>query len=137
MLKKNDVLERVKELDFPKDAYLVFSGAVMAVHGIRETEDVDIVVSGAFFESLKQMDGWRVEFSYETAFCKRGDVEVASRLDWEEYATTFEEAKRRQDIISGVPFMSLDDVVQFKRAMGRKKDHEDINLIKTYKESKN
>ena len=39
---------------------------------------------------------------------------------------------RNSEIIDGVPFMSLNDLMELKRAMGREKDLKDIELIIEY-----
>ena len=38
----------------------------------------------------------------------------------------------RAEIIEGLPFLSLSDVLYFKRKMNRSKDLEDIRLIKEW-----
>lgn len=51
------VLNSIKSLNFPKDEYVVGSGAAMAVRGLRETRDIDMVVSPILFETCKKMAG--------------------------------------------------------------------------------
>lgn len=136
MLKKDDVLEVVKALELPADNYLVYSGAVLAACGIRKADDVDILVSEEFFEKLKEMQEWKSSRRRGTKFLRRGVIEIASRIQWDDYEITLQGALQNKNVIDGVPFMSLKDVVQFKRALDRPKDQEDIELINAYRESK-
>jgi hypothetical protein len=137
MLDKNAVLNIAKKLDLPPEQYLIFAGGSLATHGIRETGDVDMVVTPELFASLKESGVWKHSTRWEDniEFLARGDVEIASKLEWDEYPVTLVEAKSREDIIDGIPFMSLKDIIQFKQAYGRKKDQRDIMLIKEYLEA--
>lgn len=134
MLSKQAVIKIAKDLDFPKDQYLLFSGSSLAAYGIRPTSDVDIVVAPELFSRLKISGDWKFtnRFSNDTQFLERDDIEIASKLEWDDYPVTLSEAKSREDIIEGIPFMSLKDVIQFKQALGRDKDMKDIELIKRY-----
>lgn len=134
MLDKQEVTKKVKELQLPDDQYIVISGSSLAGHGIRKTRDVDIVATPELFESLKKRSGWKLVKKYKerVEFLERGVVEIASRLFWSGYDTSLEEALRTKDMISGVPFMNLQEVIKFKQAMGRQKDKQDIVLIKKY-----
>lgn len=133
MLDRKAIIKKVKELNFPPEEYLVFSGGSLAAHGIRETSDVDLVVTPELFSKLKETDEWECTAKNgDTEFLSRGDVEIASKLEWEDYPVTIDEAKEREDVIEGVPFMNLKDVIHLKQAMNRPKDRKDIELIKIY-----
>lgn len=133
-LNKGEIIDEVQSLDWPTDKFIVFSGAVLALHDIRETSDIDIVVSDDLFSLCQESDEWKPgkQERQETAFLEKGIIEVASRLDWKDYSTTLAEAKEREDIISGIPCMSLPDLLAFKQAMNRSKDRDDIMLIKKH-----
>lgn len=133
MLSKEEVIKIAKELDFSPEQYLVFSGGSLAAHEIRPTDDVDMVVTPELFSRLKASNDWKYTSRYDgTEFLDHGKVEIASKLEWSEYLVTLAEAKSREDIIEGIPFMNLSDVIQFKLAYGRDKDKDDIELIKEH-----
>ncbi|MEX2515038.1 MAG: hypothetical protein WD335_02845 [Candidatus Paceibacterota bacterium] len=134
MLNKDQVISIIKDLHFPPDQYLVIAGTVMAVHGIRKADDVDLVISSDLFEHLKEEGDWEHCTRHEdnSEFLARDKIDIASKLDLYDYPTTLTEAKIRQDIIEGIPFMGLNDLIEFKQVYGRKKDLGDIKLIKDY-----
>jgi len=133
MLNKVKIIQKIKELNFSPKQYLVFSGGSLAAHGIRETSDVDMVVTPELFSKLKETDEWKCTTKNgDKEYLSRGDVEMASKLEWDDYPVTLTEAKQREDIIESIPFMSLNDVIHFKQAMNRPKDFADIALIKNY-----
>ncbi len=137
MLDKAAIVKKMKELNLPTDQYLVLSGGSLAAHGIRQTSDIDIVADEDLFAQLKKTGQWKLTKRYqdETEFLEGEVVDIASRLEWSDYQTTFSVARSRADIIEGVPFMSLDDLIEFKQAMSREKDFADIASINEYLEA--
>lgn len=57
-MNKNGVVNRMKLLDFPKDSYVVFGSAPFAVLGIREVNDIDLLVSEELYAELEK-NGWK------------------------------------------------------------------------------
>jgi len=52
-----DIIEKIKKLDFPQGQYIIVGSGPMVVRAIKESNDIDIVVSVKLFEKCKQ-DGW-------------------------------------------------------------------------------
>ncbi|MDP3741387.1 MAG: hypothetical protein Q8R08_03630 [bacterium] len=55
---KEDIVYKVKTLNFPKDSYVVFGGSPLALVGIREANDIDLLVSPEVYSQLKKA-GWQ------------------------------------------------------------------------------
>lgn len=49
-----DVVRELGCLNLPVDGYVVVGGAALAARGIRETEDIDLVVTANLFQKLEQ-----------------------------------------------------------------------------------
>ena len=128
------IFERVKKLHFPIGEYVVIGGGILESLGIRETRDLDIIVTLKLFEKLRQSKIYREETRWSKVFLIGDDIEIGSKLDWENYATTIEEAINTATIINGIPFLHLEETIKFKKALGREKDFQDIKLIKKYLE---
>jgi hypothetical protein len=62
-------------------------------------------------------------------FLKAPDMDIISRLDWDAYPTTVEQAIATAEIIKGYPFLNVAETIKFKRALGREKDFRDIALL--------
>lgn len=133
-LGREQIIDAVKKLGWPSEQYLVYTGTVLAVHGIRPANDIDIVANSDLFSKLQKNQDWESAKPSETDtyFLERDDIEVASKLEWKDFEITLEDAKRNEDVIDGIPFMALSDVVKVKQAMGREKDKKDIKLIREY-----
>ena len=127
-----NITTEVKKLDLPLGQYVVIGSGIMAQLGLREANDVDIAVTADLCAKLRASGEWEEGERYGKIFIKKGAVEINPRLDWESYPTTAEEAIASAIIIDGVPFMNLNELVKFKRGLGRAKDLADIVIIEAY-----
>jgi len=123
---KDEIISKVKALNLPENSYVVFGSCPMAVLGLREAKDIDLVVSPQVFEQLKTI-GWQV--------VKKGNKD--DRLVWDVYEAHGElnylqTLLSSADIVDGVPFASLAELKKWKQGCGREKDLADIKLIDEY-----
>ncbi|MEN9342388.1 MAG: hypothetical protein RIQ54_644 [Candidatus Parcubacteria bacterium] len=52
-----NIIEEVKKLNFPIGQYVIVGSGPMAVRGLRDAHDIDIVVTRELFETCKA-NGW-------------------------------------------------------------------------------
>jgi high affinity sulfate transporter 1 len=122
-------LSRIQSLNLNSCEYIVIGGAAMELRGIRSTHDIDIVASKHVYNSLRDK-GWK-------EFVQDDGKKVLSRhgykvmLKW--MGRDLADLQQSQEIIQGIPVMSLHDLVECKASMGRKKDLADIKLIRVAK----
>ncbi len=60
-------------------------------------------------------------------------AEIYSKFKYKKYKPRYEDVFARTEVIEGIHFMSLDDLVILKKLLGRKKDLKDIQLIGEFK----
>ena len=129
---KEDIITKVKKLGLPKGSYIVFGSCPMAIAGIREAGDIDFLVDSRLFEDLK-VRGWeQIEKSPNDRPLVRDEFEAHNSWDFSAYKPTLEHLLKIADIVDGVPFANLQEVLKWKTASGRPKDLVDIKLIKEY-----
>ena len=133
--KQSDISSRIKMLDLPFGEYVVVSSGTLEALGIRPARDLDIAVTPKLFEKLRADGGWTKEERYGKLFLGKPGVDIIRQLSWDAYPITNEEAIASALIIDGIPFMNLDELKRFKRALGREKDFADIKLIEAYEEN--
>ena len=129
-----NIFQRVRELSLPLDQYVVFGSGPLAAHGIRPTQDVDLFVTTTLYEQLK-LAGWDEKELAEPPGglgLVHGIYEANDSWHYSEYDPTPEEVIAACDIIYGVPFAPLAEVLKWKRAFGRPKDLVDIELIEQH-----
>jgi hypothetical protein len=132
----DDIIAKVKTLNWPKGSYAVFGSCPMAVAGIRESSDIDFLVTPGLFASLKAA-GWKelVKGSNDKPLVFE-DFEAHAQWDFSSYKPTLEQLLATATVVDDIPFASLEEVRKWKLASGRPKDLEDIELIDQYLKNK-
>lgn len=126
MFDKQSLLQRLKELSFSEAEYWVVAGGAMVLHSFRsQTHDIDLGCSTLLADKLEQQ-------GYIISRCDDGTRKILYSEDVEIFENWIE---GEVEIISGVPVVSIDGLVQMKRKLGRKKDLEDIALIEKARET--
>ena len=124
------IIDQVRSLQLPLGEYAVVGGGVLSAHGIRDHKDIDLLVTPVLYEELKRR-GWR-EYQKKSGHMvlTHGDAEASPAMVCVgAYQPDIRDIIARADIIGGIAFSSLQDAVDFKRALGREKDLRDIELI--------
>ena len=116
-------LDELKKLNLPLGEYAVFGSGVLAIRGLRENRDLDIIVSDKLWNELIR----------KHSVSQRGAIEIGNIEIWNEKGvkplcdiTGF---IVRADIIGGIPYVCLEDLRDWKIKKGREKDLEDVRLI--------
>lgn len=119
------LLSELKRLNLPADQFAVFGSGPMAIRGIRQAKDLDVAIKDDFFNLLKE--------KYKEA--KPGQINVGNIeifAAWNSLLDNAESVIDRADIINGVRFIKLNDLMIWKKKLGREKDLLDIKIIKDY-----
>lgn len=122
-MNKNDIINRLEDLNFDKSGYWVLAGSAMVLHGIRpETHDIDLGCSKVFADEL-EMQG------YPTKVMPDG----TRRIAYAENVEIFEEwIFDRVTLVDGIPVISLNGLLEIKRSLGREKDLRDNQMIEEF-----
>ena len=131
-----NILEDIKRLEFPQGQYIIVGSGPLVVRGIRETNDIDIVVSPELFEKCKQ-DWWeQLPRTYPDKigqiYLRHGYVELFLDVNCADFNPTREELVQRADIIEEIAFASLEDMIKLKQSYNKPKHWEDIKRIEKY-----
>lgn len=125
------ITERVKELGLPTGSYAVFGSGPMAVRGMREAHNLDIIITSELFRKLKKEKAWKAE-------ALRDHHEVLSREgvslfdSWAPDSWDIPAMIKEAEMIDGVPFVKLETVLEWKKIRNSEKDKEDIALIEKH-----
>lgn len=128
-----DLVKKVNSLNLPKGKYVVVGSGILGILGLREVNDIDLVVDPDILYRFLKTGDWRKEEKYGTVFLHKGDITMFSRLSWEDYQTTREEAIETAEYIQGIPFLNIKETIKFKKALNREKDKRDIKILESYK----
>lgn len=127
-----DIVTKTKKLNLKDGSYIVFGSCPMAVAGIRESQDIDMLVDRDTFEILKQA-GWQpFPKSPSDIPLVKDDFEAHANWNFSTYKPTLKHLLSSATFIDGIPFASLQEVRKWKLSSGRPKDKVDIKLIDNY-----
>ena len=121
------LLEELRKLNLPVDSYVIFGSGSMSVRGIRESSDLDIIVSDKVWQDFIKKYSTK---NNNKSIIQIGNIEICKDLlPWLDNS---EELIKRSEIIDGFSFLTLEDTLKLKEKFGREKDREDIKLIQEY-----
>jgi len=119
-MKKEDIIRKLNELNFPKDQYWVNAGSAMTLYGLREdTHDIDIGCTTFLMDELIKR--------YELKYAKDGTRKVEIGEDIEIYENWLND---KITYINDIPVVSLKGILELKLFLNREKDQKDIKILK-------
>ena len=152
-----DILEPVRALEIPRDELIIVGGAVLQLYGLKRTEDIDVVVESTRMRTLlAEAEEEQYRFRPNLKIGVRGAQLMLSRMDagpkipgtGSEYAralhgnisfmdaphddlytASFAELHDEAEDWDGVLASPMQRIFDWKQAVGRRKDLEDLNLI--------
>ncbi|WP_326955127.1 hypothetical protein [Amycolatopsis sp. NBC_01286] len=127
-----DIVEAVKALNLPPHQYVVFGAGPLAAHGLRDTADVDLFVTTELYEHFRAAGWTEKATSCGKVHLASGIYEADDSWKYGDYNPTIQELVAMADLIDGVPFAPLTEVLKWKRAFGRPKDKQDVILIEQH-----
>ena len=131
-MKIGEVVSKVKSLNLPKGSYIVYGSGPLAAVGIREANDIDMLVSSHLYKQLKE-SGWKKRLQGPKDEPLVFDVfEAHENWDFSEYSPTLEDLLSRSFEVDGVPFASIKDVRKWKSTHSHPKASQDLALMDAY-----
>jgi len=121
-------LNELGSLNLPAGKFAIFGSGPMAIRGIRESNDLDIIVKQDVWDSLVKK--YPTSLHPNPTCLKIGNIEVYK--DWLELSDRINEMIDSAETIANFPYVQLKYVVEWKKSFGREKDLKDIELIKKY-----
>jgi len=118
-------LDELKKLNLG-DSYVILGSGALAVRGIRENKDLDVLVDKNTFGKLKKKFGLNE---------KKNCIEIGNIEVWDNFKPWFEDSNlliKDCDVIKGFRFMKLKYLISWKERLRREKDLEDLKLVEKY-----
>ncbi len=124
----DDKAERIQSLGIKPQDYVVIGGAALELMKIRSTNDIDLVVNQSVYDKFKDK-GWK-EFVHDDG--KRVLTRDGYHLMLQWMGLNIHDLQKTAVNITSLPIMSMPDLVECKIKLGRRKDLEDVILIKSH-----
>ncbi len=127
--KRSSVHDLVKNLRLKKGTYVVIGGAVLDALHLRQTNDVDLVVDDETYELFRETKHWK-EFTQANGKKVLTHDEYNMMKSW--MGQSLSKLLRNSFEVEGVAMMGIDDLIESKRHLARRKDFSDISLLRGY-----
>jgi hypothetical protein len=138
IIENKQKFDLVKSLNLPIGHYAITSSGPLGIRGIRLINDIDLVVDNELWQTLKKKYGEITEDGISKIIIDNGQIEVLGKGSfWSNYHKedpTIKDQIAQADIIDGLPFVNLQQVIYFKKKLGREKDLRDMELVEKYRD---
>lgn len=119
VLERNDVIDRLNNLNLPNDEYLVLDRAALVLHGVHyDTESIRIGCSDKLFEDFKKND--ETKFNEETKSLELMGGQVILENIYNENSIEYME---------DLPVANLESIRKTKKSSKLAEDKKDMDLI--------
>lgn len=119
MLNKAAILQKLKELNLPKDQYCIMTGAALVLHGVKKyTRDIDIGCTEELFQRLLRQGHKLKQLKSFEGITIDDCMEIFK--NWQVEKVVF---------IDDIPVADIYCIRKFKQGLYREKDIRDIELI--------
>lgn len=125
--------KRVESLGIPLERAIVIGSGVLELHGLRQANDVDLVVSEDVFLELEK-SGWKQGTTGSSSYSLEKD-EAEAWLDWSTDGTgrpNYDDLLLFSEMVHGIRAVTLDYLKQRKLERGLEKDLRDVETIENY-----
>lgn len=128
----DEIIAKVKTLGWTPGSYIVFGSCPMALVDLRESNDIDFLVTPELFEELREADWKELVKGPDDKPLVLDDFEVHPDWHFSPDNPSLEQLLETATIVDDIPFASLEEVRKWKAFSGRPKDLEDVKLIDQY-----
>lgn len=129
-------LEFLHALQIPLGERCIIGGKCLELRGVRQSEDVDLLVSKKAFASLLSQFPSALQTSKnwdQVLIFPQYTLEIFRDLP--AFYGREDEVLQRSEIREGIPYLHIDDLIVFKQHLGRQKDLHDIALLQQRKKT--
>ncbi|HPN14726.1 MAG TPA: hypothetical protein PLF71_01225 [bacterium] len=119
-------LDELRLLNLPDKQYAIFGSGPMAVRGLRQAHDLDLLIKKDLWDELAKI----YPLDEKGVALRAGHIELFSH--WEPWFKDTDQLIETAEVIDGLPFVRLEYVLEWKKQMGREKDKQDVVLIEKY-----
>jgi hypothetical protein len=130
-MSNQELFSKVKALSLSSGKYVLFGSAPMGVRGLKDCHDADILITEDEWNKYRDKPEWipKVGLCGDDYF-ENGEIGLWKNLSpgkWD-VQKLIDDA----EIIDGLPFVRLKNVIEWKKLYAREKDLKDIEIIENF-----
>ena len=123
------LLDELDKLWLEKWKYAIYWGWPLAIRGLRESNDIDVIVKTELMEMLEEKF-WKFYDSKFNCYIIWNLEVFDSFMDYP--IELVDKIINTADIIEWYPFAKIEYVIHYKKILWREKDLRDLKLIENY-----
>lgn len=125
----DNLLQELARLNLPRNEYVIFGSGPLAIRGLAEAKDLDVLVKKKLFKKLRKK--YPQEISRHPLGCLViGNIEIGN--NWQGDSSVIDKYIQTAEMIKGFPFVKLKYVLEWKESSKRKKDEFQAQIIRNY-----
>jgi len=117
MLRDKQLIKILLDLNLPSEDYAIFGSGPMMAHGIKEANDLDLIVRN---------NAWKIVQKEGTP------PEIEAWNSWGPGKWDIDKLIDEAEVIEGIRFVRLAEVLKWKKMVNRPKDADHIKMIEQY-----
>lgn len=126
--KMQSLIIELKKLNLPINEFSVFGSGPIAVRGLKEPGDLDIIVTKKLWNELK--DKYELVKKKDYEYLTINGIDIF--YDWTHPDYDLDKLIKESEIIQGIRFVKLETVLAWKKKRNNEKDKKDVELITKY-----
>jgi hypothetical protein len=128
---------KLDEIDLTPDNSVVIGSGILSALGVRESNDIDLVVTAEVYGPLRQSQSFKIEESHGREILTDGLLEIGTEWGVLGKDQTFDDLRKSSVVIDGVRYITPQFLLSVKKSWlnepnVRQKDADDIGLIESY-----
>lgn len=132
MINLEELISRVNKLDLATQNFVLFGTAPMLRKGlINSISDIDILARGAAWEKAQQFAEIKIGSKGDKIISPSTDIDIFNGWMGKPVEAIFKKA----ELIDGLLYANLEDVLSYKLELNRPKDQLHIKLIQAFLKS--
>ncbi len=128
-----DIIKLVKSLNLEKGEYSVFGSALLQIYNLRESNDIDIIVTENLYTKLRKNTIWKEKIHIHGNVSLYNNIfEIFKSWEFERYNPKIKDLIQDSIYIEDIPFVNIEEVLKWKKIRDLEKDKRDTKLIESY-----
>ena len=135
-MSNQELFLKIAALNLPPGKYALFGSAPMGIRDLRDCHDIDIIATEDLWNTFRNRPGWIARVGpWGDDYFEKEEVELWK--NWRPGAWDIQKLIDAAQVIDGLPFVPLEDVLRWKKLIAREKDMKDIAVIEDFLKTNN
>ena len=130
-MSNQELFSKVRKLGLPSGTYALFGSTPMGIRNLKDCHDIDVIVTEELWNAYRDKPAWTTRVGpYRDEYLENGEIELWK--NWKPGMWNAQQLIDMAEVIDGLPFVRLENVIAWKRLYAREKDLKDIAIIENF-----